>query len=536
MLDGEGAVVGITGIVRDVTEETKTRRELAESQQRYRHLVEASPLAIAVHSGGIVVFVNSEAIRLLGAASADEIVGHSLFEFAHPDDYKLAQNRIDSAYAGQSPGPALETRMVRVDGSIFWVDATSGPVIQDGRPASQVVFRDATERKQAEAEKAFLEQQLLQAQKLEAVGRLAGGVAHDFNNLLTEISGNASLALMDLEPGDGIHKAFSAIQDASRRAAALTRQLLAFSRKQVFQPTLVDLDGLVGNMEDMLRRLLGADVSLETHLHTRGSYLMADPGQLEQVLLNLCINARDAMPEGGTITITAHSTDADDKLRSLSPEPNGGAHLRLTVEDTGIGMDRKTLTHIFEPFFTTKPADKGTGLGLSTTYGIVQQHGGEISVESEPGKGTLFHLWFPVTSGTPVLPRPLHGETFLMGSELVLYVEDEPVVREVTAAILERLGYRVLPASTPREALAILEAQDPHPDLLLSDVILPDMNGRELSELAVQIAPKMKILLTSGYSQNIIATDGEEAPPNFIGKPCTPKALSMKLREVLDGD
>ncbi len=354
--------------------------------------------------------------------------------------------------------------------------------------------------------------------------------------MLTEISGNAALTLMDIEPGNDVHQAFSAIQDASRRAAALTRQLLAFSRKQVFQPTLVDLDGLVINMEDMLRRLLGVDVFLKTSLHTRGSYLMADPGQLEQVLLNLCINARDAMPDGGTITISAHSTDSDNRLRAQCPEPKGGAYLRFSVSDSGLGMDEETLSHIFEPFFTTKPQDKGTGLGLSTTYGIVQQHGGQIVVESKPGEGSAFHIWLPVTSGTPIKPQPLHGETLLMGSELILYVEDEPVVREVTAAILDRLGYRVLPAATPREALAILEEQDPYPDLLLSDVVLPEMNGRELSEIAVKIAPEMKVLLTSGYSQNIIRPDAQGVAPNFIGKPSTPRALSMKLREVLDGE
>jgi two-component system, cell cycle sensor histidine kinase and response regulator CckA len=536
MRDSEGKAIGITGIVRDVTADTTAKRELAESQERYRQLVEASPNGIAVHADGKVVFVNSEAVRLLGASGPEEILGQSFLNFAHPDDYSLAKKRAAASYSGDSPGPGVETRMIRVDGTSFWVEAASGPVTQDGRPASQVVFRDATARKEAEAANALLEQQLLQAQKLEAVGRLAGGVAHDFNNLLTEISGNAALALMDLHPGNDVHKAFSAIQDASRRAAALTRQLLAFSRKQVFQPTLVDLDGLVLNMEDMLRRLLGADVFLKTSLHTRGAYLMADPGQLEQVLLNLCINARDAMPDGGNITISAHSTDADAGLRAQCPEPAGVAYLRLSVSDSGLGMDEETLTHIFEPFFTTKPQDKGTGLGLSTTYGIVQQHGGEIVVESKPDHGSVFHLWLPVTSGTPIKPQSLHGETLLMGSELILYVEDEPVVREVTTAILERLGYRVLAAAAPREALAVLEAQDPYPDLLLSDVILPEMNGRELSEVAVKIAPDMKVLLTSGYSQNIISTDANGVAPNFIGKPSTPRALSMKLREVLDGE
>ena len=520
----------------DVSRRVATEQSLRESEQRYRQLVETSPLAIAVHSEGAIVFVNAEAVRLLRASGPEELLGRSIMEVAHSDDHSLTRQRMAASYSGKSPGPGLETRMIRVDGSEVWVDASSGPVIHHGHPAAQVVFRDATARRKAEAENALLGQQLLQAQKLEAVGRLAGGVAHDFNNLLTEISGNAALALMDLQPGDETHKAFSAIQDASRRAAALTRQLLAFSRKQVFQPTLVDLDALVGNMEDMLRRLLGVEVFLKTHLHTRGSYLMADPGQLEQVLLNLCINARDAMPDGGTITISANSTDADAGLRSLCPKPGGGAYLRLSVADTGLGMAEETLAHIFEPFFTTKSADKGTGLGLSTTYGIVQQHGGTVAVDSTPGSGTVFHVWFPVTSGTPILPRPLHGETLLMGSELILYVEDEPVVREVTTAILERLGYRVLVAAAPREALAILEGQDPFPALLLSDVILPEMNGRELSERATVIAPNMKVLLTSGYSHNIVATDGQKPVPNFIGKPSTPRALSMKLREILDAE
>ncbi len=519
----------------DVSGRRATEQSLQESEERYRQLVEASPSGIAVHAGGEVVFVNSEAVRLLGAADAEEILGHSILEFAHPDDHSATRQRMARAYSGRSPGPGVENRMVRVDGSEFWVEAASAPVIHNGRAASQVVFRDATARIEAEAANTLLERQLLQAQKLEAVGRLAGGVAHDFNNLLSEISNNAALALMDIQPGDEGHKAFSAIQDASRRAAALTRQLLAFSRKQLFQPTLVALDGLVANMEDMLRRLLGEDIVLKTSLQAEGGHLMADPGQIEQVLLNLCINARDAMPDGGTLTIATNSTVTDVEVRSQCPEPTSGRYLMLSVTDTGLGMDEVTLTHIFEPFFTTKSQEKGTGLGLSTTYGIIRQHAGTIAVDSTPGEGSLFRIWLPITDGTPETAGTCRGETMLMGSELLLYVEDEPAVREVTTELLERMGYRVLPAATPHEALAILERQNPHPALLLTDVILPEMNGRELSERVKVMAPEIKVLFTSGYSRNLLNGDGEGTVTNFIGKPSTPRDLSLKLREVLDG-
>lgn len=519
----------------DVTGRQATEQSLQESEERYRQLVEASPSGIAVHAEGKVIYVNSEAVRLLGATSPDEVLGHSIMEFAHRDDHSTVRGRTAAAYAGRSPGPGVESRMVRLDGSEFWVEAASGPVLHNGAPASQVVFRDITDHREAEARNALLERQLLQAQKLEAVGRLAGGVAHDFNNLLSEISNNAALSLMDLPPGTSTHKAFSAIQDASRRGAALTRQLLAFSRKQLLQPTLVELDDLVLHMEDMLRRLLGEDVLLKTSLQTSGTYLLGDPGQIEQVLLNLCINARDAMPDGGVLTITTDSTLGDAQLQSQCPEPADGRYLLLTVADTGLGMDHETLARIYEPFFTTKPLDKGTGLGLSTTYGIIRQHGGSIAVESTPGEGTGFRIWLPISDGSPAAAGPSRADGVIFGSELLLYVEDEPAVREVTTELLERMGYRVLAAATPREALAVLAGQNPLPALLLTDVMLPEMNGRELSERVRRISPEIKVLFTSGYSRDILDVTGEETAINFIGKPSTPRDLSIKLREVLDG-
>jgi signal transduction histidine kinase len=387
------------------------------------------------------------------------------------------------------------------------------------------VMTNVTEQRQAEAERTRLEGQLRQAQKMESIGRLAGGVAHDFNNLLTVINGYSSLIAESLNPADPLLGSVDQIRKAGERAAALTQRLLAFSRKQVVQPRPLSVDRVVNDLQAMLVRLVGEDVDLKLKLHAQGSAIRADPNQIEQVILNLVVNARDAMPSGGTLTIETATTG----------EAGAGSHVTIAVADTGFGMDEATRLQVFEPFFTTKGAGKGTGLGLSIVHSIVEQSGGSIAVESAVGRGTTFRISLPMMDAPPEAAVTIApGRQALAGRETVLVVEDEADVREYVATALRAYGYKVLMAENAGEALLVCD-RDPAPiDLLLTDVVMPHVSGRELAERIEKSRPGIRVVYMSGYTDDIIVHHGvTEEGIGFVQKPFSPDQLATRIREVL---
>jgi signal transduction histidine kinase len=397
--------------------------------------------------------------------------------------------------------------------------------------------RGALTLAKSQAHSRSLELQLIQSQKMEAVGRLAGGIAHDFNNILTAIGGYTDLLLADLPADDPRRRDLEEIHQAAQRAASLTQQLLAFSRRQVMQPKVIDLNQLVANIEKMLRRLIGEDILFATALHPRTGNVRADPGQIEQVIVNLAVNARDAMPSGGRLTIETRNVELDEFYAADHPGVTPGRYVMLAVTDTGIGMTEETKAHIFEPFFTTKARGKGTGLGLATVYGIVQQTGGHIWPYSEPGKGTTMRVYLPRVE-EPADPLEKTGEISpqdLRGTETILLVEDEDAVRAVTRQLLERNGYTVLEAPDGREALALVDKRPkPDIDLLLTDVIMPGMSGRELAEHIQSRCPKLRVLYMSGYTDDAVVRHGMLEPGlSYLEKPFRPATLLQKVKETL---
>jgi two-component system cell cycle sensor histidine kinase/response regulator CckA len=397
--------------------------------------------------------------------------------------------------------------------------------------------QDITGQRVAEEALRRSQEQLQQAQKMEAVGQLAGGIAHDFNNLLTGMLSYSDLILQELHQGDPIRADLEQIRHAAQRAASLTRQLLAFSRRQVLQPKIHSVNTTVAELDGMLRRLLGSDVMLETELDPGLWYVLADPSQLEQVLVNLVVNARDAMPEGGRVTITAENAMLDAAAAERANGVRPGAYVRLSVRDTGVGMDVATQARIFDPFFTTKETGQGTGLGLSTVYGIVEQSGGHIAVESAPGQGATFTIYLPrhAGPGAGVVP-PVDRRRLPGGTETLLLVEDEAAVRSSARRLLERHGYTVIEARHGADGLRIVEQGDQKIDLVLTDLVMPEMGGRELVERLRARHPALKVLFMSGYSQRALTVDGTMPPATgFVEKPFTVEQLTQRLREILDG-
>lgn len=508
----------------------RTRTAMSQSEERFRLLAENARDVIFHYR-----LRPTRRFKYISPAVA-AITGYGPEEFyrdpgllgriVHPDDAPLLET-----LAG-SPGDAHpELRWLRKDGSEIWVELRTAPIHDDSGNlvALEGIARNITERKR-------LEDRLLQSQKMEAVGRLAGGVAHDFNNLLTAINGYGDLLSYRMGPDDPRRKEVDEIRKAGSRAAGLTRQLLAFSRRQVLQPKVLDLNDLVDNLCGMLKRLIGDDVRLVTALAPGLGRVKADPGQIEQVLLNLAVNARDAMPQGGTLTVaTSHVNEGDD----LSPwhiTALRGPHVAVTVTDTGCGMDEEILSHLFEPFFTTKEVGKGTGLGLATVYGVVKQSGGAIGVSSTPGRGTSFRVLLPKTEEPLAAVGNGDGPPGASaGEETILVVEDEEAVRTLICEVLRRDRYSVLAASCGEEALKMCARYGGPIHLVLTDVVMPGMNGRELANRLRAFRPEMTVLYTSGYTANAIVHHGVlDEGAAFLPKPFTPAALTRKVREGLD--
>jgi two-component system, cell cycle sensor histidine kinase and response regulator CckA len=453
---------------------------------------------------------------------------HAWWDAIHPDDRPRV---LDAARTRQESGQFDEVyRITRPDGSIRWIRDRAFPI---RRAADGQVHRIAGTATDV-TEQVHLQEQFLQAQKMESVGRLAGGIAHDFNNLLTVINGTADLVMRNLDYLDPRRHDLEAIRQAGDRAATLTGQLLALSRRQILQPEIVNLSEVVGDMRGMLRRLIGEDIQLVFNLSAQLRRVRVDPGQIEQVILNLAVNAQDAMPNGGTLLIETREVTVDPLHAAAYPGAPPGPHVMLAVSDTGVGMDDATRQRMFEPFFTTKALGKGTGLGLSTVYGIVEQSNGTIWVYSEPGQGTTFKIYFPCHDQLPS-PPPVHTHTSTVGSETILLVEDERAVRNLTKRILQAAGYTVLEAGNGSDALALIESHRGTIDLLLTDVVMPGMNGRELAARIASLRPGIKVLYTSGYTDDAILRHGVlDDTSRFISKPYTPLDLTRRVRSLLD--
>ncbi len=530
--------IGYARLVREseVQERRRAEASLRESEEKYRALFEGAVEGILVADIQTkeLQYANGSACEMFGY-TREEIAGLPISAI-HPPE---ALPRVVAAFEAQARGEKLlapRLPCLRKDGSVFHADIVTRPVVIGGRAKNVGFFTDVSERMRAEEEQARLQAQLGIAQRMEAVGRLAGGIAHDFNNLLSVILSYTDFALGRTRPGDPLHHDLQQIARASDRAAELTRQLLAFSRKQDLELVPLDLSAVIRGMESMLRRTLGEDVELSFRTDGETRSISGDRGQLEQVIMNLAINARDAMPGGGRLVIEAADVAADEVPTTDPDHPPMVPHVHLTFTDSGCGMDEATRTQIFEPFFTTKEAGKGTGLGLSTVYGIVRQSGGAIRVDSAPGEGTTFHLYFPHVDQEVRESAPADStRQRATGTETVLVAEDDDAVRALAVHILERAGFTVHAAANGGEALLICEQFAGTIQLLLTDVIMPRMHGKALADRLTRLYPDLAVLYMSGHPRDILepgAADLGNVP--FIAKPFTPEGLARKVREVLD--
>ncbi len=510
----------------------KIRKELVEQEELFR--------LISENAGDMIAVVDAQGKRIYSSPSYERILGYGAeqmgemapFEQVHPDDRPMVEEAAREAREG-GVGRSIQYRMRHKDGN--WRILDSGVSVVRGANGQVekllIVNRDITARKQ-------LEDQFRQAQKMEAVGRLSGGVAHDFNNLLGVILGYAEFLQERLQPEDPLRASADEILKAGERAASLTRQLLAFSRQQVLDPKVIDLNGAVADAEKLLRRLIGEDVELRTSLARDLGRVKADLGQFEQVIMNLAVNARDAMPQGGKLTISTENFVMDQMFVRRYPYPvQPGPYILLTVADTGVGMDSETKARAFEPFFTTKEKGKGTGLGLSTVYGVVKQSGGYIDIESAPGAGTAFKIYLPRVDQEIDTKRQSLAAPGRMaaGRETVLLVEDEDSLRKLTRATLEQGGYTVLEAKDGAEALETSRRHAGSIDLLLTDIVMPGMGGHALAEELTRRRPEIRVVYMSGYTGQRVGSQGPIEPgSDFLPKPFTREVLTRKIRGALD--
>ncbi len=536
LTDGNGRAIGTRGTAYDITKRKQYEQSLRQSEERYRNITNHSPLGMHLYElqpDGKLVFqaANPAADRIL-KVDHRQFIGKTIQEAFPP----LIKTEIPERYrlAAQDGTPWHTEQVEYQDGSISGAFDVHAFQVSAGRMVA--VFMDITERKQSEAEKEKLQEQLLQAQKMEAVGRLAGGVAHDFNNMLSVIIGRAELALMKLQPSDPLYKDLREIETVGKRSAVLTRQLLGFARRQTITPRVINLNDTIESMLKMLRRLIGEDINLLWKPAADLWPVKMDPAQIDQILANLVVNARDAIQDVGKITIETANVVLDVAYCAAHADLVPGHYTLLAFSDNGCGMDRETLASIFEPFFTTKPIGQGTGLGLATVYGIVKQNKGFINVYSEPGKGTTFKIFQP-RYASPIDQTSIEESKAAAtgGKETILLVEDETAILEVAQMMLVKLGYTLLTATTPDEAIRLAEAYTGEIHLLITDVVMPGMNGRDLAGRLLTPYPSIKQLFMSGYTANVIAHHGVlEEGVHFIQKPFSIKDLASKVREALD--
>lgn len=531
MKDEAGNIISAIETTVDVTDRVKLEKRLEEIKEQYRKLYDDAPdMMHSIGKDGTIIICNKTEVKALGY-DYDELIGLHFTKIIAPEDREACTRKFDAIIKnGFIEG---EMKLLAKDGrrlSVFLkskavYDETGNFLMTDG------VLRDITEKK-------LLEAQLLQAQKMEAIGQLSGGIAHDFNNILTAVIGFGNLLKMDLGEGDAQHGYLDQILSAADRAVRLTGSLLAFSRKQIVDLRQVSLREIITRLEQLLQRVIGEDIELKTHLSPHEAPVLADSGQLEQVLMNLCANARDAMPQGGTLMIETEMVEFDEEYIKSHAFTKAGKYMLVSISDTGSGMDELTKVKIFEPFFTTKEVGKGTGLGLSMAYGIIRQHDGYINVYSEAGRGTTFKIYLPIGEGEAETVEAMPALEFapaITGTETILLVEDESALREYAKDVLEKHGYTVITAENGEDAVEKYKTYSNSIDLLVLDVIMPKKNGKEAYDEVRRQRPDMKALFMSGYTANIIHSNGVLAAGlELIAKPFTPRSLLKKVRGVLD--
>jgi len=529
--DDHGAIIGSLGILQDITDRKRTELALRESEERFRQF--------AQHIDGIFWVVDIPTSMIVYVSKAYETIYgrtcQSLYDdpdsptdAIHPEDLATVLAARQRNRLGETTDEQF--RIIRPDGALRWLRDRGFPIRRESGEVYRVVgiADDITEQKR-------LEEQVLQSQKIESIGRLAGGIAHDFNNILTAIMGFAELAADLALPGSELAGYIENISKSSERAAELTAQLLAFARKQVIVPQLFNINDLIVDTDKILRRLIGEHIELRTICYPHLALVKADPGQLQQILVNLAVNARDAMPDGGSLTIETLNVALDSEYADRRPEVLAGDYVMLAVSDTGMGMPESVQAHMFEPFFTTKPLGRGTGMGLATCYGIVKQNGGHIWVYSEPGQGTIFKVYLPA-AGEKSDAVAHTASTSARGAETILLVEDEPMVRDISVRALQNHGYNVLQADNGQQALDLCECYSEPIHLLISDVVLPVMGGTELAKRLRALRPNIKVLFISGYTDNTITRHGVlDKETEFLQKPFASAAIAKKARQVLDG-
>jgi two-component system cell cycle sensor histidine kinase/response regulator CckA len=526
-------IVGRVISLRDIGPALRTEQAL---EQHRAFLEKAQEIAhigswVAELDGSDRLGWSAESHRIFGVPLGRfEGTSEAFFAFVHPDDRALVRAASDAAAAAGQPYD-IEHRVVRPDGGVRWVHEKASIVGNQGRPLRMVgTVQDITERR-------LLEDQLRQSQKMEAIGRLAGGIAHDLNNALTAIAGHAELALGEVAPDHAARADVLEIRRAAERAGSVTRQLLAFSRKQLLEPRVFDLNETIAGISRLLSRLLGADVEVQTRLAGAALRVVGDPGQVEQAVINLAVNARDAMAGGGRLVLATARETVNEAFARRHVPMTPGDYVVLRVSDSGHGMPHETQARIFEPFFTTKDVGKGTGLGLSMVYGTMKQSGGFIFVDSEVGRGTTFCLYFPPGPAAPEAigaGAPRARASGRHGEETLLIVEDEPAVRNLVASALRHDGYRLLLAGSAEEALTIADAHDGPIDLLLTDAMMPGKSGVELANMMTARRPGIPVIVMSGYTEETLSVPGLREPIALLQKPFTPRALRRRLREVLD--
>ena len=525
-------------IYQDITERKQAEEALRQSEERYRTILEDIEEGyFEVTLAGRPTFLNNSMSKIHGYPR-EELLGIDYRHFTDEENAKKLVEAFNRVYRTGEPGELLDYEIIRKDGTKRQVEVIAS-LKKDlsGNPIGfRGITRDVTERKQAEEKMESLQEQLRQSQKMEAIGRLAGGIAHDFNNLLTIIKGYSQLSLIELKEDIPLKKNIEQIDRATDKAANLVRQLLAFSRRQIMEMKVLDLNAILRNLDNMLRRVIGEDIELVTVLAEDLGRVKTDPGWIEQAIMNLAVNARDAMASGGKLTIETGNVDLDEAYRGGHVAVEPGRYVMLSVSDTGAGMSPEVMERLFEPFFSTKEKDKGTGLGLSTVYGIVKQSEGDIWVYSEPGKGATFKIYLPRVDELLEERRAKDvGNELSRGNETILLVEDEEEVRKLALRVLERQGYKVLAARQGDEALLMCEQHKGPIHLMLTDVVMPGMNGHELAKRLESLHPEMKVVYMSGYTDDAIVHHGVlEKGMNYIQKPFTVNGLTRKVREVLD--
>jgi PAS domain S-box-containing protein len=503
------------------------------AEEKFRRVVECAPVGMLIWTDGVFRYLNPAALAMFGAETG-QIVGQAVLDRIHPDHRAIVSERIRQVREEQKAASFLEEQYLRLDGTAFDVEANAIPFTFEGRDGAIAFVRDITEHKREESARRALEEKLRQAQKLEAVGRLAGGIAHEFNNLLMVIQGYTTLLQRSLPVHDTRRRKTQQIMKAAERAASLTGQMLAFSRKQITSPVVLDLNAVIDETAQMVKRLIGEDIEFRVSPAESLWTIEADSGQMVQVLMNLCVNARDAMPQGGTLTIATGNVTVEEGSIGRRSYVSPGDYVQLSVTDTGMGISKDVQDQIFEPFFTTKEVGKGTGLGLAMIYGVVKQSGGYVWVDSEPGQGACFTIYLPRVKGTIAPAISAEAEALPPGTETLLIAEDEESLRKMMCEHLRSLGYTVLEASSGQQALSVASQHVGHIDLLITDLVMPKMSGRELSEKLGSLRPDLKTIYMSGYTDDTVVRHGiSERGITLLQKPFRLDTLTHKVGDAL---